>query len=84
MRGARHIGGRWRLHATALPPPAPYSQMLALVRLAMSRWKWFLRAIHKAACTVFATVLGPEANRAHKNHFHLDMAVRRHNTTICE
>jgi hypothetical protein len=43
----------------------------------------FLRAIHKAACTIFSTVLGPEANRAHKNHFHLDMA-KRTGANICE
>jgi hypothetical protein len=28
-------------------------------------------------------VLGPEANKAHKNHFHLDMAERK-SATICE
>jgi hypothetical protein len=43
----------------------------------------FLHAVHKAACTVFATVLGPEANKAHKNHFHLDMAERK-SPGICE
>jgi hypothetical protein len=43
----------------------------------------FLHAVHKAACTIFATVLGPEANKAHKNHFHLDMAERK-SATICE
>jgi hypothetical protein len=43
----------------------------------------FLRAIHKAACAIFSTVLGPEANRAHKNHFHLDMAPRA-GANICE
>jgi hypothetical protein len=43
----------------------------------------FLHAVHKAACTTFATVLGPEANRAHKNHFHLDMAERK-SPSICE
>jgi hypothetical protein len=43
----------------------------------------FLRAVHRAACKTFGTVLGPEANHAHKNHFHLDMAERRHGT-ICE
>ena len=37
----------------------------------------FLRAAHDAACRVFGTVLGPEANAAHRNHFHVDMAVRR-------
>jgi hypothetical protein len=43
----------------------------------------FLRAIHKAACTIFSTVLGPEANSAHRNHFHLDMA-QRQSANICE
>jgi hypothetical protein len=43
----------------------------------------FLHAVHKAACTIFTTVLGPEANSAHKNHFHLDMAPRS-SASICE
>src|SRR5262245_43666931 len=43
----------------------------------------FLRAAHRAACTIFATVLGPEANKAHKNHFHLDMSQRK-SASICE
>ncbi len=37
----------------------------------------FLRAIHDGACQIFGTTLGPEANEAHKNHFHLDMKERR-------
>lgn len=36
----------------------------------------FLREIHASACRYFGTVLGPEANNAHRNHFHLDMADR--------
>ena len=43
----------------------------------------FLHAVHQAACAIFATVLGPEANAAHKNHFHLDMA-RRKSAHICK
>ena len=43
----------------------------------------FLRGAHQAACRIFGTVLGPEANSAHKNHFHVDMADRR-GLTICE
>jgi hypothetical protein len=43
----------------------------------------FLRAAHRAACRIFGTVLGPEANAAHKNHFHLDMAERKV-VVICE
>jgi hypothetical protein len=44
----------------------------------------FLRAAHRSACKAFNTVLGPEANNAHLNHFHLDMAERIKNTKICE
>lgn len=32
----------------------------------------FLRAVHNAACDYFGTVLGPEYNQPHENHFHLD------------
>lgn len=34
----------------------------------------FLRAIHQAACRDFTTVLGPEANAFHRDHFHVDLA----------
>ena len=37
----------------------------------------FLRALHDGACQEFATVLGPEANEPHRNHFHLDLIPRR-------
>jgi hypothetical protein len=37
----------------------------------------FLRAIHEGACREFGTVLGPEANDPHRNHFHLDLISRR-------
>ncbi len=32
----------------------------------------FLRAVHAGACRIFRVVLGPDANQAHSNHFHLD------------
>ncbi|MCK0127805.1 extensin family protein [Erythrobacter sp. F6033] len=32
----------------------------------------FLRVVHKSACKRFGTVLGPEYNRAHADHFHLE------------
>ena len=32
----------------------------------------FLRAVHRAACAYFRVALGPEFNRAHRNHFHFD------------
>ena len=43
----------------------------------------FLRSIHKQACGLFGTVLGPEANDAHKDHFHLDLAPRKR-SAFCE
>jgi len=43
----------------------------------------FLRAVHAGACGVFSTVLGPEANEAHRNHLHFDLAPRRHKA-LCE
>lgn len=32
----------------------------------------FLRAVHEGACNYFDTVLGPDYNRAHADHFHFD------------
>ncbi|WP_416832212.1 MAG: extensin family protein [Erythrobacter sp.] len=32
----------------------------------------FLRVVHRSACKRFGTVLGPEYNRAHEDHFHLE------------
>lgn len=33
-----------------------------------------LRQMHQAACGTFGTVLGPNANAAHRDHFHFDTA----------
>ena len=33
----------------------------------------FLEEVHKGACRIFNGVLGPDANAAHADHFHLDM-----------
>lgn len=33
----------------------------------------FLKQVHAGACRYFATVLGPEANEDHRDHFHFDM-----------
>jgi len=49
----------------AAEPPKPTREAL------------FLRAIHGGACGEFGTVLGPEANDPHRNHFHLDLIPRR-------
>jgi hypothetical protein len=43
----------------------------------------FLRRLHKGACGTFGTVLGPDANEAHRNHFHFDLAARKR-SAFCE
>lgn len=45
--------------------------------------KQFLRRVHQGACQTFNTILGPESNDAHRNHFHIDMAERR-SGSFCE
>ena len=50
-------------------PPAPAGPP--------SKTSLFLHGAHGAACRVFGTTLGPEANDAHLNHFHVDMAERK-------
>jgi hypothetical protein len=49
--------------ALATPPDGPRAR--------------FLHEAHAAACRIFGTTLGPEANEAHRNHFHVDMAERK-------
>lgn len=39
---------------------------------ASAREREFLRVIHRSACKRFGTVLGPDYNRAHEDHFHLE------------
>jgi hypothetical protein len=34
----------------------------------------YLRAVHRGACRWFTTVLGPNHDRAHHDHFHVDLA----------
>jgi hypothetical protein len=44
----------------------------------------FLRRLHQSACKRFGTVLGPDYNAAHANHFHFDMArSMRNGTSFC-
>ena len=61
--------------ATSLGGPKPGPPLTVEAR--------FLRDIHKGACGVFGTALSPEANEAHRNHLHLDLAPRR-NSAFCE
>lgn len=55
--------------ATVAPPATPE--------------RTFLTRVQEGACGIFTTVLGPEANEAHRNHFHLDLAPRKRRA-FCE
>jgi Extensin-like protein C-terminus len=61
----------------AAPSPPP-----AAAELTTDPKAQFVMFLHEDACRRFGTVLGPEANAAHKNHFHLDMKTRR--KSFCE
>lgn len=69
---------------SSAPPVIPGAAGITVKpELPPSRDQKFLRAAHTSACKYFGTVLGPEANFAHHNHFHLDMAPRKH-SNFCE
>lgn len=83
----RRIGGgdsgRWSEHATGNAIDVA-AFVLADGRRVVVRRDWsgsdpkadFLRAVRDAACGEFATVLSPDYNAAHADHFHLDQARR--------
>jgi hypothetical protein len=50
------------------------------------RARAFLRAVHDGACAQFTTVLGPNYNRLHHDHFHVDLAYRGSDgtRTVCK
>lgn len=80
----RHLGGpqdqkkgagkgeRASVEPPAVAAPAP-----------LTKTSLFLHEAHDAACRIFGTTLGPEANNDHRNHFHVDMAERKHGL-ICD
>jgi hypothetical protein len=43
----------------------------------------FLHEVRDGSCGLFGTVLSPDYNRAHADHFHLDMAKRTMGWTVC-
>lgn len=64
-------------------PKAPIQPVAAAPILKPTPADGFLKAIHAKACGIFGTVLGPEANKAHHNHFHVDLHPRKR-TAFCE
>ncbi len=63
-------------NAATLPPTA-------VVAASTTTEATFLKRLHHGACSVFSTVLSPEANEAHRDHFHLDMKERKGTAGIC-
>lgn len=71
MSEPQKLGGPKRTQA-ASEPEIPMSAANGSGRASR-----FLRAAHDSACQIFGTTLGPEANKAHRNHLHIDMAERK-------
>ncbi|MCL4768159.1 MAG: extensin family protein [Hyphomicrobiaceae bacterium] len=50
-----------------------------------ARERAFLRTVHDGACGEFTTVLGPDYDSLHRDHFHLDLARREYgNRRVCK
>jgi hypothetical protein len=72
-----------KARAPAPPVPPPVAKPLPPKPLS-ERKAAFVRAVHDEACKSFGTVLGPDADEAHKSHFHLDMRSRRSGLRLCQ
>lgn len=90
----RRIAGRdaafWSEHATATAVDIAAFVLADGTRISVVRdWRGdgakpaFLRDVHDGACGLFATVLGPDYNAAHRDHFHLDQAERSLGWRVC-
>ncbi|MBC8013380.1 MAG: extensin family protein [Methyloceanibacter sp.] len=69
--------------ARAAPPVPPAEATEPDAQTVSERNRDFVMKLHADACNIFGTVLGPEANDAHEDHFHLDMKARRR-SAFCE
>jgi hypothetical protein len=67
-----------KVESTAPPPPPSVA-----TEPAPDAKSEFVTFLFEDACRHFGTVLGPNANEAHKDHFHLDMKARR-KSNFCE
>ena len=75
------LGGPKSAQKSAAIATAPSASNTGLSESA--RREAFLHDVHASACRQFGTTLGPEANAAHRNHFHVDLANRK-TLKICE
>lgn len=76
-------GASWSEHATADAVDIAAFRLADGTRITLVRdWDGkgskarFLREVRDGACGVFGTVLSPDYNAAHRDHFHLDQAER--------
>jgi hypothetical protein len=85
--GCRRLYGReqggWSEHARANALDIAGFRLADGTRIAIAAdWRdpgakgRFLREVRDGACALFATVLSPDYNQAHSDHFHLDQAAR--------
>lgn len=73
--------GRWSEHATGNAIDIANFTLVGGTRISvLADWATentdaeFLRDVRNGACPLFATVLSPDYNEAHRDHFHFDMA----------
>lgn len=76
-------GGRVVTKAKAEPDSVPVTPPVAAEPAPPDAKSQFVTSLFDKACRRFGTVLGPKANDAHKDHFHLDMKKRRR-ASFCE
>jgi hypothetical protein len=77
-------GGRWSEHASANAIDIGRFDLADGNRISVAtHWergaaaeRAFLKEVRDGGCQLFATVLSPEYNKAHQDHFHLDQASR--------
>jgi hypothetical protein len=72
----RSVDNRSLVHLASAAVSLPNS--LPNVITATQQRSEFVVSAHESACSIFGTVLGPRANKAHRDHFHLDMKQRDH------
>ena len=80
----------WPKNSVTLPVPLPNPVRVAAVGTSVpmasttsaDQKAKFVKYLHDDACRTFGTVLGPDANEAHKSHFHFDMKQRR--ASLCQ
>jgi hypothetical protein len=79
--GAHDIAKQGEAKKSDDKPKSEEAEKEAAAKLALST---FLHQAHDDACEIFGTVLGPDTNDAHRDHFHLDMKVRKSQRGLCQ